>query len=236
MHRYLPVAALLTITLLFIGFGGLDLLSFDALNRHFATVAGFAQAQPIPFMAAHCLAVVALMALALPGASVLTIAAGALLGPWIAMPLTVIGQSLGSCILFAAARLAVGSDWVQAARSVGEQIRAGFQRDPMTTAIFLRLVPVIPAGAMTLALAWLRAPWPVFVVSTVIGAVPANIAIAYIGHGLSQQLRAGVPVSAQLLASPQVLIPLACFALLSAAPMVMRRRQPAATSISDKGD
>lgn len=121
-----------------------------------------------PFMVAVAffLAYVFTTAVSLPGAAVLTLAAGALFGPLLGTLLASFASSLGATLAYLGARWLLG-DWVQ--KKFAHQVRRmnnGVERDGALYLFTLRLVPVVPFFAINLmaGLTTIR-PWTFYWVS-----------------------------------------------------------------------
>ncbi|MBF0128159.1 MAG: TVP38/TMEM64 family protein, partial [Magnetococcales bacterium] len=79
----------------------------------------------------------------LPG-SVLTLAGGALFGPWLGGSLSLAGATIGAGIAFLIARHLAG-DWVvQRAGGMAGRLLAGVEAEGWRFVAFVRLVPIFP--------------------------------------------------------------------------------------------
>jgi pyruvate/2-oxoglutarate dehydrogenase complex dihydrolipoamide dehydrogenase (E3) component/uncharacterized membrane protein YdjX (TVP38/TMEM64 family) len=139
---------LLALLMLLAGlFFALDLgrfISFEALKNGRDELQEAYQAQPLRSIGLYALVYIAVATLALPGAGVLSLAAGAIFGPWIGTPLALVSASVGATFAFWAARY-IFRDIVQ--RYLGDRMAAldkGIQRDGAFYLLSLRLVPVFP--------------------------------------------------------------------------------------------
>ena len=120
------------------------LLTLDALKSGQATFAAGYDASPWRVAGAYLLLYVAVTALSLPGAAVMTLAGGALFGLWVGTLLVSFASSIGATLAFLASRWLL-RDWVQA--RYGERlaaVNAGMAKDGAFYLFTLRLVPVLP--------------------------------------------------------------------------------------------
>ncbi|MFZ1575641.1 MAG: FAD-dependent oxidoreductase, partial [Chromatiaceae bacterium] len=138
---------LLFITALIVAFFTFDLdrlLTLDALKAGQATFAAWYEASPWRVAGAYLLVYVAVTALSLPGAAVMTLAGGALFGLWVGTLLVSFASSIGATLAFLVSRWLL-RDWVQA--RYGERlvaVNAGMAKDGAFYLFTLRLVPVFP--------------------------------------------------------------------------------------------
>ena len=116
------------------------------------------------------------MALSLPSKAVLTLLAGALLGPFIGGVITIFGVLSGTTVLFFATR-----HWLQKAISRRLGKRALFIDErvfarPIRSIIGLRLFIALPFGPITMAAALSSMRYRDFLVGTLIGDIPVTFA------------------------------------------------------------
>ena len=227
MRRSWPLALVVAALLAAWALGAGDVLSLAGLARQRAALGGWVAAHPVLSPLAFALAYAAVAALALPGAVVMTLAGGLLLGPWLGAACTVAGASLGAALLFLAARRAA-SGWL-AARPGGRlagmvaRVGPGLERDGFAGLLALRLVPVVPFFVVNLAPALAGMRLAPFVAATVLGIAPASAVLSWAGAGLGGVLdRGGTPELGALL-GPRVLLPLAGLAALALLPAAWRR-------------
>lgn len=135
------------IAVLVVAFFALDLgrfLTLDALKAGQATFARWYEAAPLLVAGAYFVLYVAVTALSLPGAAVMTLAGGALFGLGIGTLLVSFASSIGATLAFLASRF-LFRDWVQG--RYGERLAAinkGMEKDGAFYLFTLRQVPVFP--------------------------------------------------------------------------------------------
>ncbi|CAJ0723283.1 FAD-dependent oxidoreductase [Ralstonia pickettii] len=133
-----------TLVGLFFYFGGAQWLTFAALKAELARVQAWQAAHPLAMMAGFFLLYVAVTALSLPGAAVMTLAAGALFGLIQGTVLVSFASSLGALLAFLAARYllrdALESRFAERLAAINE----GVAREGAFYLFTLRLVPAIP--------------------------------------------------------------------------------------------
>ena len=117
-------------------------------------------------------------------ASALTIGGGFLFGLAVGAPATVIGATIGACILFTAAKSSIGEALKSIAGPFVGKMEAGFNESPFSYLFTLRLIPVVPFAVANIAPAVLGAKFRDFFITSLIGMIPGTIAYAWIGAGL----------------------------------------------------
>lgn len=121
-----------------------QLLTLDSLKASRDSLLAQYQANPWVTLAAFFTVYVVVTALSIPGATVLTLAAGAMFGLWVGLLLASFASSIGATLAFLASRYLL-RDSVQA--RFGKQlapINDGVKRDGALYLLTLRLVPVFP--------------------------------------------------------------------------------------------
>ncbi|MEO5345764.1 MAG: VTT domain-containing protein [Magnetococcus sp. YQC-9] len=129
------------------------------------------------FVALYILATV----LFLPG-SVLTLAGGAIFGPWLGGALCLLGATLGAGISFLIARYLAG-EWVaKRAGGVVGRLLAGVEAEGWRFVAFVRLVPVFPFNLLNYALGLTRIRLEHYLITSLICMAPGGLAYAWLGH------------------------------------------------------
>ena len=162
------------------------------------------------------------IATGIPGAIVIVLAGGMLFGTLAGTVLSSIGTTLGATILFFASRSAFAQGEGHAPALV-ERLRAGYHAHPFSYTMFLRLVPFFPFGAVTVALAWLRCPLWLFLVTSAIGGTVMIAFESALGAGLTEIIAREGTVSLSILTHRSILLPLLGMAVLALAPIVVGR-------------
>lgn len=134
---------------------------------------------------------IAVVALSLPGAAILSLAGGLLFGWVIAAPATLFAATVGAVIIFLIVRSSIGEPLAAQAGPWLDGLRKGFQEDAFNYLLFLRLVPAIPFVIVNIAPALLGVPLRTYVWGTALGIIPGTVAFAYLGRGLASVLEAG---------------------------------------------
>jgi pyruvate/2-oxoglutarate dehydrogenase complex dihydrolipoamide dehydrogenase (E3) component/uncharacterized membrane protein YdjX (TVP38/TMEM64 family) len=127
-------------------------LTLDSLKAQQAGIDQYRQAQPLLTVALYAALYIAVTALSLPGAAILTLAGGAVFGVFWGTLIVSFASSIGATLAFLAARFLL-RDWVKARFSARLQaIDEGIERDGALYLFTLRLVPVFPFFLINLAM------------------------------------------------------------------------------------
>src|SRR6266508_2119347 len=159
-------------------------------------------------------------ALFLPG-SVLTLAGGALFGPFAGALLSLIGATIGATVAFLIARY-LAAEWIE--RRVSgrlQEIKEGVEREGWRFVAFVRLVPLFPFNVLNYALGLTRLSVQTFAVTSFITIAPGALAYAYLGNA-GREAMSGGPDLVQ-----KGLLALALLAAVALLPSLIRRwRRP----------
>lgn len=161
------------------------------------------------------------IATGVPGTIVIVLAGGLLFGAIQGSALSSVALVLGSLLLYLASRFAFGPGGRQPPE-LALRLREGFARHPVSYTFALRFAPVVPLGAMTVALAWLRCPIWLFLGATWLGGTVSLVVESSVGAGLASTLGDGAPFTASSLLDSRILLPLCAFSVLSLLPLVVR--------------
>ncbi len=189
-RHWLLLAVLVAIPCVVIAMGWHEILTLKMVGLNYEALRLSIAANLIAALALYVTIYVGVVALSLPGATVLTLAGGLLFGWKIATPVTVAAATAGATIVFLVARSSLGT--VVASR-VGPwlaRLRKGFSENALSYLLFLRLVPAFPFVVVNLAAAVLGVPLRTYVLGTFLGIIPGTTAIAVVGAGLGSVIKA----------------------------------------------
>ncbi len=167
---------------------------------------------PLIFVTAYALLTMAF----LPG-TVLTLAGGALFGPWWGALYSLTGATAGATGAFLMARYVAG-DWVrQRVRGRFERVLEGIEQEGWRFVAFVRLVPVFPFNLLNYALGLTRIPLPSYVAASYVFMLPGALVYAYLGYAGRTALGGGPGLARK------ALLALALLAVLVFLPRLVRR-------------
>ena len=204
-------------------FGLDDYLSFEVLksNRRSA-LEGYAQNRivaVISFGLGYALAV----ALSVPGAVWLTLAAGFLFGTIQAAMIVVVSATLGALSIFLITRYALADFFHEKTGDVGRKMEVGFRDNALSYLLVLRLVPLFPFWVVNLVPALLGVSTRTYVVGTFFGIIPGSTVFCSIGNGLGAVFDSGGTPDLGIIFEPEIFGPLMALAVLSLIPVFYKR-------------
>jgi uncharacterized membrane protein YdjX (TVP38/TMEM64 family) len=226
-RRWLPLGVIVAGLVLVFAFGLDEFASFQHLRDHHQKLTAFVATHYGQAMLVYLVLYVLFVALSLPGAIWLTVAAGFLFGAIVGAILAVIAATTGATLLFLATKTSLG-DYLHAhAGPWLAKVERGFADNQWSYLLMMRLFPAIPFFIANLVPAFLGVPLSVFIITTFIGIIPATVIFATVGAGLGSVLQTSAELSLHSLMTPQVkgaLIGLAVLAAMPIAVKFLRRR------------
>jgi pyruvate/2-oxoglutarate dehydrogenase complex dihydrolipoamide dehydrogenase (E3) component/uncharacterized membrane protein YdjX (TVP38/TMEM64 family) len=188
MRRFkLPLAV--AIALAIAAFFVLDLGRFLRLDYFLAqrgAIETWHAAHPWSAAVAFLAVYIAVTALSLPGAALMTLVGGALFGLATGTVLVSFASSIGATLAFLAARFLL-SDWVQ--RRFGDRLEAiteGMRREGAFYLFALRLVPLFPFFVINLLMGLTAIPARTFYWVSQLGMLPGTLVYVYAGTQLGR--------------------------------------------------
>lgn len=222
--QIVPLLVLAALLALAIVSGARGELSWAALGAHRAALAGFVAAHAALAALAYVGIYVAVIAVSIPGAEVLTISGGLLFGTWLGGALAAISATCGSSLLFLAVRTAFAPTIAARAGARLERFRPLLRRHAFRGVLTLRLIPLLPFWLVDLVPALLGIRYLPFVAGTALGILPATFIYAGIGAGAGEVLAQGRAPDLRVILAPHILLPLLGLAALAAASALLARR------------
>lgn len=213
-RRWLLLALIAAAIAAFFAFDLDRFLTLQALRERREALAGAIAAHPFASAALYFAAYVAVTALSLPAAALLTLAGGALFGFGRGLLLVSFASTLGATLAMLLARTLL-RDAVQARFGARlKSLDAGLQREGAFYLFALRLVPAFPFVLVNLAMGLPRMPVRTYFWVSQLGMLPATAVYVYAGTEL------GRIDSLAGLVSPGLL---AAFALLGLLPLATKK-------------
>jgi pyruvate/2-oxoglutarate dehydrogenase complex dihydrolipoamide dehydrogenase (E3) component/uncharacterized membrane protein YdjX (TVP38/TMEM64 family) len=188
-------------------------LDLDVLKSRFEDLREWYAQNPLSAGLIFFAVYVVVVALSIPGATVMTLAGGALFGFWYALFLISFASSIGATLAFLVSRILL-KDWIQG--KFGNQlslVNKGFEKDGQFYLFTLRLVPIFPFFLVNLLTGLLPISTRTFYWVSQLGMLPATAVYVNAGTHLGQLESAAGIVSLPLALS---------FALLGVFPFLAR--------------
>ena len=209
------------------------LINWESVARNYAEINHFIEQNCAASYFGFVLFYTAVVAFSLPIASLLTLAAGALLG-WLSIGLIVVAATAGASLLFIAAR-GLFRDFLRArAGPFFAKLEDGFTKNAFRYLLFLRLIPAAPFWAVNILPAFSSMRLTQFIGATAIGIVPGTSVYVAVGRGFDHLLARGETPNLSVLNTPHIWLPLAGLALLALLPTLYRQVKPTSKNGSAK--
>lgn len=208
---------ILTIVLLVAAFFTFDLgrfLTIDYIKSQQQAFALYYAEHRLLTIGLYFFLYVAVTALSLPGAAIMTLAGGALFGFWTALFVVSFASSIGATLAFLVSRFLL-RDWVQG--RFGDKltaVNAGVEREGAFYLFSLRLVPLFPFFVINLVMGLTPLRTGLFYLVSQIGMLPGTAVYVNAGTQLGQIESASGLLSPGLLAS---------FILLGLFPLIAKK-------------
>jgi dihydrolipoamide dehydrogenase len=189
-------------------------LSLDYFKSQQQAFSDYYQSNPALALGAFFVVYVAVTALSLPGAALMTLLAGALFGVMTGTILVSFASTIGASLAFLAARFLL-RDSVQ--KKFGSRLKAineGIERDGAFYLFTLRLVPAFPFFMVNMLMGLTPIKLPTYFIVSQIGMLAGTVVFVNAGTQLAQLDSLSGIISPQLLGS---------FALLGVFPLVAKK-------------
>ena len=216
-HKWSKIILLLTIVLLAYLFFALDLQQYLTLTHLKSQQQAFenyyADNQALT-MGGYMALYIAVTALSLPGATVMTLAGGALFGIWTGLLLVSFASTIGATLAFLVSRFLL-RDYVQ--NKFGDKLKAineSFRKDGPFYLFTLRLVPVFPFFVINLVMGLTPIRTVMFYIVSQVGMLPGTFVYVNAGTMLARIESLKGILSIELLLS---------FALLGIFPLAAKK-------------
>ena len=188
-------------------------LTLENLKGQQAGLADLYRSSPFATVAGYFFAYVISTALSIPGATILTLAGGALFGFWKGLLIVSFASTIGATLAFLAARFVL-RDWVQRRfRDRLQAINRGVEKEGAFYLFALRLVPAFPFFLVNLVMALTTLRVVTFYWVSQLGMLAGTAAYVYAGTQLSEIRSLKGIVSARLLLS---------FAIIGVLPLLSK--------------
>ncbi len=161
-------------------------LSLDFLKSQQASLAAYVQSNPLAAAGAYAAVYIAVTALSLPGAAILTLAGGAFFGLLWGTVIVSFASSIGATLAFLVSRFLL-RDWVQ--RRFGDKlapINAGVAKEGAFYLFALRLVPAFPFFVVNLVMGLTPIRAGTFYWVSQVGMFAGTVVFVYAGTQLAQ--------------------------------------------------
>ena len=237
--RWVPLVLLAAAGVVCYALGLQNYLSLQSIIEHQTQLQDFVMHNFLAAIALYFGVYVAVVALSLPGAALLSISGGFVFGWMWSAPLTIFSATIGAIVVFKIVQTSLGSTISERAGPFVKRLSNGFEKDAFNYLLFLRLVPAFPFFAVNAVAGLTRMPLRTFVWATLIGIIPGSVAFAWLGRGLGSVIDAQSVAHAACVAektaatcpytfalssvvTPQLLWALASLGVISLLPVLLK--------------
>lgn len=220
VKRFLPLFLILVGMGLAYGLGLGDYLSFETLKNNREALLTYVEAHKINALLIYAGVYTLVVVFSIPGASFMTIAGGFLFGYVLGTSVVVLAATVGSILLFLAARTAIGDTLKKKAGRWFQKMETGFQKNQFNYLLTLRLIPLFPFFVVNVVPAFFGMKLLPYSLATFLGIIPGSFVYVSVGVGLGSVFETGATFSIHSVLTPQILLALSGLALLSAIPLI----------------
>jgi uncharacterized membrane protein YdjX (TVP38/TMEM64 family) len=221
--RLLPLTILVGLSVTAFALGLDKYLTIEALRDNRYALQTYFSEHKLVASAAFVVAYAAVVAMSLPGATIMSLAGGFLFGMFVGTALVLVAATLGAVLVFIAARSAFGDFLHARAGPFLRNMEEGFRDNAFNYLLFLRLIPAFPFWAVNLAAAILGVPLITFFVATMIGIIPGTMLYVAFGSGLGNIFESGTEVRLGDVFNPTLIAALVGLGLLALVPIALRK-------------
>jgi len=192
-------------------------LTLESLKTNRATLAEFNADHRFAMVAIFITVYIVQTALSLPGAAVLSLAAGAVFGTIMGAVYVNIGATVGATLAFLVARYLFHDALQNKFGARLEKINSELEKAGINYLIFLRLVPVFPFFLINLGAGLTTMPLRTFFLGTMVGIIPGSLVFCNAGASLASISSIGEVVSSRVLGA------FALLGLFALVPVIYRK-------------
>ena len=184
--KLLLIAAFVALVVLFFVFDLGRFLSLDYIKQRQSDFAALYADQPALVIGAFFAVYVAVTALSLPGAAIMTLAGGAIFGVLVGTLIVSFASSIGATLAFLVSRYVLRDSIQSRFASKLAEINKGIDKDGAFYLFTLRLVPLIPFFVINLVMGLTRIKTGVFYLASQIGMLAGTVVYVNAGTQLSR--------------------------------------------------
>jgi len=233
VRRLLPLAVLIALAVGVFATGLDRYLTLDALSDRYDDLRTWADAHPLLAPLAFAVVYAAGVAVSVPGATIMTLAAGLMFGLVQGVIIVALAATAGATVVFLIAKTALGEPLRRRAEGWIARMEEGFREDALNYLLVLRLIPLFPFWLVNLVPAFLGVPLVTYVLATFLGILPGSAVYVSVGNGVGEILERGARPDLSIIFNPEILGPLIGLGVIALLPVVYkrwrRRRQPSSS-------
>lgn len=206
----------------------ISFLSFDSLKANHETLTHFVTDNFLLSLLIFIGSYAAVVALSIPGASILTLLGGFLFGFVTGTISVVIGATIGATVIFILAKTFLRDFFKAKLKTDNEtgvlsKFEAGFKDNALSYLLVLRLVPLFPFWLVNIVPAIFGVGTLTYIITTFIGIIPGSAVYVSLGGTLDHLIASGQEPNLGIIFDKEILFPLLGLALLAMAPAVYKK-------------
>jgi len=182
-QKIIIVLAVIAAVAMFFHFGLQRFLSLESLKANRQTLLDYHASHELATVAGFMAVYIVQTALSLPGAAILSLAAGAIFGAVMGTVYAVIAATAGATLAFLVTRYLLHDLVATRFGARLEGMNRELEARGLNYLLFLRLVPVFPFFLINLAAGLTRLPLGTFFIGTLLGIIPGGF--VYVNAGAS---------------------------------------------------
>jgi uncharacterized membrane protein YdjX (TVP38/TMEM64 family) len=207
----------ITAVILFFSFDLQRFLTLTSLKANRQTLLDYYDAHKLIMVAGFMALYIVQTALSLPGAAILSLAAGAIFGAFMGTVYAIIAATIGATLAFLVTRYVFRDAVLNRFGSKLEGMNRELEERGFNYLLFLRLVPLFPFFLINLAAGLTRLPLRTFFIGTLLGIIPGGFVYVNAGASLA------TIDSLSGIASPRVIGSFALLGLFALLPVLYNR-------------
>jgi uncharacterized membrane protein YdjX (TVP38/TMEM64 family) len=218
--KYLKIGLLLGIVAviwLSYHFGLQSYLTFEALKSNQGNLLTYYGSHKVLVIMGYMLAYILITGISLPGATIMTLAGGAIFGSVFGTGVILLSATVGATLALLFARFILRDTLEKKYSKQVDKMNEGVTKNAFQYLLFLRLVPLFPFFLVNLVLGLTRIPVRTFFIGSLVGMLPGTFVFANAGYQLSSITSLGDILSPGLLGAFALL---GCLALV---PMIYKK-------------
>jgi uncharacterized membrane protein YdjX (TVP38/TMEM64 family) len=198
-------------------------LTLESLKAEHQALLDYYTMHTLAMVAGFMLLYIIQTALSLPGAAILSLAAGAIFGTLLGTLYAVISASIGATLAFLVTRYLLRDAVLNRFGRRLERINLELEKRGFNYLLFLRLVPIFPFFLINLAAGLTKLPLSTFMLSTLLGIIPGGFIFVNAGASLA------TITSLSGIASPRILGSLTMLGLFALLPVLYTKLKRSTT-------
>jgi uncharacterized membrane protein YdjX (TVP38/TMEM64 family) len=197
--------------------GIVEFLDLSYIQTQKELIISLSKEYQLLFILAFILTYIAIVSFQIPGATILTLLAGAIFGPFFGTLWVNIGASLGALLAFLVARFLLQETINKKLGKKLQEFNKGIKENGFNYILFLRLVPLFPFFLINLLAGLTLIKVKDYYLATMIGIVPGSFVYCNVGAALWQI------GSLKDIVSGQTLLAFSLLGLLSLVPIIYKK-------------